>query len=93
MIVVWKKPVTDLHLLSRKDYEYLMDRVDEARNALLKTLKLKKVYLIYMDEINHVHWHLVPRYNEKGYDVFEHKPTQLKDFSFAEKIRKNLTNL
>ena len=30
---------------------------------------MKKVYLIYMDETQHVHWHLIPRYNEKGYDV------------------------
>jgi histidine triad (HIT) family protein len=88
-VVVWKKPVTDLHLLSRKDYEYLMDKVDETRDALLKSLRLKKVYLIYMDEINHVHWHLVPRYNEKGYDVFEHKPSKLKDFSLIAKLKEN----
>jgi len=32
----------------------------------------------------------VPRYNEEGYDVFLHKPKILKDFSLAEKIKKNL---
>ena len=89
-VVVWKKDVSDLHLLSKKDYEYLMDKVDEVRNALLKTLKLKKVYLIYMDEANQVHWHLVPRYNEKGFDLLKHKPAKLKDFSLTEKIRSNL---
>ena len=89
-VVVWKKSVSDLHLLSKKDYEYLMDRVDEIRNALLKSLKLKKVYLVYMDEANQVHWHLIPRYNEKGFDVFLHKPKRLKDFSLARKIRDNL---
>lgn len=89
-VVVWKKKVKDLHLLSKKDYEYLMDKVDEVRTALLKTLKLKKVYLVYMDEINQVHWHLIPRYNEKGYNVLKHKPSKLKDFSLADKIKKNL---
>lgn len=89
-IVVWKKLVRDLHLLSKRDYEYLMDNVDDVRNALIKTLKIKKVYLIYMDEINHVHWHLVPRYNKKGFNVLIHKPQLLKDVSLAEKIRKNL---
>ena len=89
-IIVWKKPVLDLHLLVRKDYEYLMDKVDEARNALLKTLKIKKVYLVYMDEINHVHWHLIPRYDEQGFDVLAHKPKKLKDFSLARKIKNNL---
>ena len=54
-IVVWKKPVTDLHLLKKGDYEYLMDAVDRARNALIRALKVKKVYLIYMDEAQHVH--------------------------------------
>jgi len=71
-IVVWKDNVKDLHLLSKKDYEYLMEKVDEVRNALIKTLKVKKVYLIYMDEAKHVHWHLIPRYNVKGYNVLKH---------------------
>lgn len=89
-VIVWKKDVSDLHLLSKKNYEYLMDKVDEVRNALLKTLKLKKIYLIYMDEANQVHWHLIPRYNEKGLDLLKHKPAKLKDFSLTEKIRSNL---
>jgi diadenosine tetraphosphate (Ap4A) HIT family hydrolase len=89
-IIVWKKKAKDLHLLSKRDYEYLMDKVDEIRNALLKTLKLKKVYLIYMDETNQVHWHLIPRYNEQGYDILKHKPSKLKDFSLANKIKSNL---
>lgn len=89
-VIVWKKSVADLHLLSKKDYEYLMDKVDEIRNALLKTLKVKKVYLIYMDEANQVHWHLVPRYNEKGFNIFKHDPKELTDFSLTNKIKKNL---
>lgn len=86
-IIVWKKPVKDLHLLSPKDYTYLMNKVDLLRNAMLKALKIKKVYLIYMDEAKHVHWHLIPRYNEKGYNLFKHKPSKIKDFSLAEKIK------
>lgn len=89
-VVVRKKIVSDLHLLSKKDYEYLMLKVDEIRNAMLQTLKLKKVYLIYMDEINQVHRHLIPRYNEKWFDILEHKPSKLKNFSLAKKIKNNL---
>lgn len=89
-VIVWKKSVSDLHLLSKKDYEYLMDKVDEVRNSLMKTLKVKKVYLIYMDEANQVHWHLIPRYNEKGFDIFQHKPNKLTDFSLTNKIKDNL---
>lgn len=89
-VVVWKKYVKDLHLLSKRDYEYLMDKVDEVRNTLIKALKVKKVYLIYMDEAQHVHWHIIPRYNVKGYNLLKHKPSKLKDFSLIDKIKKNL---
>lgn len=89
-VVVWKKDVTDMHYLAERDYDYLMDTVNTVRDAMLKALKIKKVYLIYMDEARHVHWHLVPRYNEKGFDVFLHKPTRTKDFSLAPRIRQHL---
>ncbi|HZX01140.1 MAG TPA: HIT family protein [Candidatus Paceibacterota bacterium] len=89
-VVVWKNKVKDLHLLSKKEYEYLMDKVDITRNALLKTLKLKKVYLVYADEANQVHWHLVPRFNSKGFNILIHKPSRLKDFSLARKIKQHL---
>lgn len=89
-VIVWKKDIKDLHFLTGRDYDYLMDTVNAVRNAMLKALKVKKVYLIYMDEAKHVHWHLVPRYNEEGYDVFSHKPKILKDFSLVEKIKKEL---
>ena len=90
VVVVWKKKVIDLHLLGRKDYEYLMDTVDIIRNAMLKTLKIRKVYLVYMDEAKHVHWHLIPRYNKKGFNVLKEKPRKLKDISLADKLKKLL---
>lgn len=90
VVIVWKKKVPDLHLLSERDYDYLMDTVNATRNAMQKVLQVKKVYLIYMDEARHVHWHLVPRYNEQGYDVFQHKPKTLKDFSLAGKLKAHL---
>ena len=79
---------SDLKLLPDRDYDYLLDSVFAARNALLKTLKVKKVYLVYMDETKHVHWHLIPRYKEKGFDVFQYKAKAIRDFSFAKKIKK-----
>ena len=89
-IVVWKKPVPDLNLLERKEYEYLMDIVDIIRGALLKVLHVDKVYLLYMDEARHVHWHLVPRFNEEGFNVFSHEPKENHDFSLAERIKHEL---
>ena len=86
-VVVWKNKVTDLHLLSKKDYEYLMDRVNEIRSAMIRALEVEKVYLVYMDEAKQVHWHLVPRYDTKGYDNFIRKPGKIADFSLDDKIR------
>lgn len=88
-VVVWKEEVSDLHLLNENDYDHLMDKVNDTRNALLKALHIEKVYLVYMDEIKQVHWHLFPRYNKEGFDVFDHEATKLQDTSLAEEIKRN----
>ena len=85
-LVVWKAPAADLNMLAMEDYEYLMDKVDEVREALLKTLGVEKVYLLYMEEAHQVHWHLVPRFEEKGMTVLQHQPSELTDFSLAEQL-------
>ena len=90
VVIVWKKDIPDLHRLAERDYDYLMDTVNAVRNAMLKALKVRKVYLIYMDEARHVHWHLVPRYNERGLDVFLHKPIRITDFALASRIKRRL---
>ena len=90
VVVVWKDDVPDLKRLSERDYDYLMDTVNAVRTAMLRALKINKVYLIYMDEARHVHWHLIPRYNEKGYDIFLHKPKKETDFSLTPKIKAHL---
>jgi len=90
VVIVWKKNVPDLCRLAERDYDYLMDTVNSVRTAMLKAFTIKKVYLIYMDEARHVHWHLVPRYNEKGFDVFLHTPTKATDFSLTPKIKRHL---
>ena len=89
-VVVWKDDIEDLHLLDRDDYEHLMDKVDDIRTALIERLDVEKVYLVYMDETEHVHWHLVPRYEEKGYNVLEHDPGELEDFELAEELKEKL---
>ena len=89
-VVVWKEDIDDLHMLSRENYEHLMDVVDDVRDVLLDLLGLEKVYLVYMDETEHVHWHLVPRYDEKGFNVLEHEPDELENFELAKSIRSEL---
>lgn len=85
-IIIWKEKISDLHLLPPDDYIALMEIVEKTRNALLKTLKIEKVYLIYMDEAKQVHWHLVPRYNQKGFNLLTHNPQKTTDFSLAKKL-------
>lgn len=92
-VVAWKDNVKDLHLLSKEEYEHLMDVVDMVRNSIMKTLKVNKVYLMYMDEANHVHWHLIPRYKEKGYNLLEEDPKELEDLSLVSELKENLENL
>jgi diadenosine tetraphosphate (Ap4A) HIT family hydrolase len=86
-IVFWKKQVEDLHLLSRSEYEYLMDTVDTVRNVLLKIFNVEKVYLLYLDELKQVHWHLVPRYNEMGFNMLAHIPIEATDFPMINELR------
>lgn len=89
-IVVWKQDINDLHLLSEEEYEHLMDVVNHVRDALIEELGVEKVYLIYMDEAKHVHWHLIPRYNEMGYNVFQHQPRKINTFPLAKPLKERL---
>jgi len=93
VVVVWKKKITDLHLMNHKDYTCLMNVVDMVRDSMLKTLKVKKVYLLYMDEAKHVHWHLIPRYNRIGLNVLRENPKPIKmknkTYSLVKALKKN----
>lgn len=90
VVIVWKKKVTDLHLLTRKEYLHLMDVVEKVRSAMLNVLKINKVYLIYMDETKHVHWHLIPRYAKMGYNLLKEKPKELKHTTLALKFKQEM---
>lgn len=87
-IVAWKKPVKDLNLLDRREYDELMRTVEKTRAILMDILSIEKVYLLYMDEVQHVHWHLVPRYKQKGYTVLNHRAEKLEDFHLASRLKK-----
>lgn len=92
-VVVWKKNTPDIHLLERHEYEHLMDTVDQARNAMLKTLGIDKVYMMYMDEVKQVHWHLIPRYKQAGFNILSHNPKPLKKTALASQLKNNWSEL
>ncbi|MBP9738187.1 HIT family protein [Candidatus Saccharibacteria bacterium] len=85
-VVVWKSDKKDIHELSKAEYSHLMSVVERMRDKLLTELGVEKVYLMYMDEIEHVHWHLIPRYDEQGYNVLKHKPKLTDDFTLASRL-------
>ena len=89
-VVIWKRDAQDLRVLSDAEYDYLMEVMDVVRDALLNVLGVEKVYLMYMDEAKQVHWHLVPRYDEKGFNVFAHEPKKTGDFSLAALLREEV---
>jgi diadenosine tetraphosphate (Ap4A) HIT family hydrolase len=86
-VAVWKYRKEDIQMLTRDEYDYLMNIVEISRKALRELYGLEKVYLLYLDEIKHVHWHLVPRYDEEGFNLLNHAPQEINDFSDAEKLR------
>ena len=88
-VVIWKKPTMDLHDLLDDEYDYLMEIIDVMRDVILQTLKVEKIYLLYMDEAQQVHWHLIPRYQECGFAVFAHEPKKTTDFSLAPTLQEN----
>lgn len=86
-VVVWKERKEDIQMLERGEYDYLMNSVENSRKALREFYGLEKVYLLYLDEIKHVHWHLIPRYNEEGFNVLNHTPVEISNFSDAENLK------
>ncbi len=92
-VVAWRRDVKDIHDLSCDEYDHLMNVVDLVRDAMLDILSIEKVYLVYMDEAKHVHWHLVPRRDEKGFNVFSHKPKKVKSFPLAVSLRDKVKKL
>lgn len=91
VIVAWKKNVDDLHKLSSEEYDHLMHVVDVTRDAMLAFFKTKKVYLIYMDEYRHVHWHLLPRFRTTGFGIVVHKGRLAPDYGVVPKLREHFT--
>nr|ADI22123.1 hypothetical protein [uncultured Planctomycetales bacterium HF0200_11L05] len=68
----------------------LMTVVEDTRDAMRSVLGVEKVYLIYMDEAKHVHWHLVPRRKLMGFALLNQKPKLLEDFSLAKILKEEM---
>ena len=70
-----------------------MKVVNMVRNALLEAFKVTKVYLAYLDEACHVHWHLFPRIEDgkKGFGLMVQPTVELTDLSKVSLLRSLLS--
>lgn len=84
-IVIWKKNIKDLNDLKEDDYLYLMKIVYEVRRVLLDAYRTTKVYVVYLDEACHVHFHLFPRKEggETGFGLMARPHGELTDLSMV----------
>jgi len=89
-ILEWKKHVEDLNDLKLEDYNYLIKFVYKVRFALKKAYNVPKVYVAYLDEACHVHFHFFPRKNTdvSGFYLMCCKKTKVPiDFSIIPKLK------
>jgi diadenosine tetraphosphate (Ap4A) HIT family hydrolase len=87
-ILVWRNQVEDLTLLDDEEYLKLMEALEIVQEALEDFYNTDKVYLAYIDETRHVHWHLIPRKNdEKGLKLLTGESGELTDTEDARKIQ------
>jgi diadenosine tetraphosphate (Ap4A) HIT family hydrolase len=67
-IVAWRADVEDLNDLTPAGFSHLVHVVYRVRNVLLGEFETDNVYVFYLNEAKHVHFHLLPRMpgGEKG---------------------------
>ncbi|MBA7604550.1 hypothetical protein ES703_11675 [subsurface metagenome] len=90
-IVAWREDVEDLNDLSLEDVLYLTSAIYRIRQALLEVYNIDKVYVCYLDEARHVHFHLFPREKdgEMGFKLLLQPHGELtdKDLSVVPNLR------
>ena len=92
-VVAFKDHVNELFELSESDRNAFMADVCKVANAIQKSFSPKKInYGAYSDKLAHLHFHLVPKYeNGFGYGgIFEMNPQKvyLSDAEYAETMSK-----
>ena len=90
-LVLFKEHIAELHTLPSQTRSIFLEEVSIVGEAVFNCFQPKKMnYELLGNSENHLHWHLFPRYNEKGFDIFLHKPKKAVDFSLVKKIKKYL---
>ena len=90
IVAVKRNDVDDLGQLSPEEQFHLLQIVFEVvRPALLVCYKTDKVYVAYLDETGHPHFHLFPRKKgeEEGFGLMVKRHGELTDFSMVTQLR------
>jgi glycerol-3-phosphate cytidylyltransferase len=104
LVLVYKKKVRKLSLVSLKGFEEMKNIVDDIENIYKKIFRYQKInYLALMMKDKEVHFHILPRYknvktflNKKFYDKDWPKKHSLENHnpltkSFFNKMKKNIS--
>jgi len=90
IVAVKRNDVADLNQLPTEELIHLLRVVfDVIRPALLKCYDTDKVYVAYLDEARHPHFHLLPRKEggEKGFGLLIKPHGELTDLSMIPQLR------
>jgi len=94
IVAVKRNDVDDLGQLSSEERLHLLQIVFEViRPVLLTCYRTDKVYVAYLDETRHPHFHLFPRKvgGEEGFGLMSRLHGELTDFSVIPQLRSFVT--
>ncbi len=97
-VVAYKQHINELFELSKTERNLFMDDVCKVASVLQKTFQASKInYGAYSDKLAHLHFHIVPKYeDEYGFGgTFEMNPKKnyLSEEKYHEMIQKIKTEL
>lgn len=84
MVVFLKKHTENMNGISINDYLHLQKVVKRYYKQLMKNYKPEKIYIMLLaEEVEHIHFHLIPRYKNDpmGPRILLKKQTKIKDFN------------
>ena len=87
---VKRNDIDDIGKLPKEERSHLLRLVFEAvRPALIECYQIEKVYVVYIDETRHPHFHLYPseKGGEQGFGLMTRRYKELTDFSMIPRLR------
>lgn len=90
VVAVKRNDIDDIGKLPKEERSHLLKLVFEAaRPALIECYQVEKVYVVYIDETRHPHFHLYPsrKKDGEGFGLMTRQHKELTDFSMISRLR------